>query len=153
MWPLALCTVTFGFPNSKKNSFRRYYIKKYGIFLPYRLHLSCMHIFDTPLWNIKNIFFKFQEGVFDWFSNHIFLGEIVLVIFLHLILNDEITLHLLNCKSKMDFKIYENSVKQNFTLIKLLKMKFTTRFKYSVSTIICTMCEIISKEQYVSPNI
>jgi hypothetical protein len=27
---LALCTETFGFPNSKKNSFRGNYMRKYG---------------------------------------------------------------------------------------------------------------------------
>jgi hypothetical protein len=31
LWPLALCTVTFGFPSSKKNSFRGNYMRKYGI--------------------------------------------------------------------------------------------------------------------------
>ena len=31
LWPLALCTVTFGFPNSKKNSFRGNYMRKYGM--------------------------------------------------------------------------------------------------------------------------
>ena len=31
LWPLTLYTVTFGFPNSKKKSFRRNYIRKYGI--------------------------------------------------------------------------------------------------------------------------
>ena len=30
--PLALCTVTYGFSNSKKNSFRRNYMRKYGMF-------------------------------------------------------------------------------------------------------------------------
>ena len=30
LWPLALCIVTLGFPNSKKNSFCRIYIRKYG---------------------------------------------------------------------------------------------------------------------------
>ena len=30
LWPLALCTVTFGFSNSKKNSFRGNYMRKYG---------------------------------------------------------------------------------------------------------------------------
>ena len=29
-WPLVLCTVTFGFPNPKKNSFRGNYMRKYG---------------------------------------------------------------------------------------------------------------------------
>ena len=30
LWPLALCNVTFRFPSSKKNSFRRNYMRKYG---------------------------------------------------------------------------------------------------------------------------
>ena len=30
LWPLALCTVTFGFPKSRKNSFRGNYMRKYG---------------------------------------------------------------------------------------------------------------------------
>ena len=31
LWPLTLCTVTFGLPNSKKNSFRGNYMRKYGM--------------------------------------------------------------------------------------------------------------------------
>ena len=31
LWPLALCTVTFGIQSSKKNSFRGNYMRKYGI--------------------------------------------------------------------------------------------------------------------------
>ena len=30
LWPLGLCTVTFGFQNPKKNSFRGNYMRKYG---------------------------------------------------------------------------------------------------------------------------
>ena len=32
LWPFALCIMTFGFPNSKNNSFRGNYMRKYGIF-------------------------------------------------------------------------------------------------------------------------
>ena len=35
-----LCTVTFGFPNSKKNSFRGNYMRKYGSFLPWIIEIS-----------------------------------------------------------------------------------------------------------------
>ena len=71
VWPLAFCTVTFGFPNAKKNSFHGNYMRKYGSpivpdiwmdFLPYMRYLalgtyfalrsynpSTFHI--TPIWN------------------------------------------------------------------------------------------------------
>ena len=35
LWPLALYTVTFAFPNSKKNSFRGSYMRKYARYVPF----------------------------------------------------------------------------------------------------------------------
>ena len=50
LWPLVLCTVTFGFPNSKKNSFRGNYMRKY---VKYHLVLTWTRTRYTTFTNSK----------------------------------------------------------------------------------------------------
>ena len=71
LWPLALCTVTFRFPNSKKNSFRGNCMRKYSnlSFLTISLHQSlevaffrkCDAFFKSrKLMNITNHYPEFK---------------------------------------------------------------------------------------------
>ena len=50
MWPLALCSVSFGFPSSKKNSLRGNYMRKYGtLFFIQKYFFWKMVLFSIPL--------------------------------------------------------------------------------------------------------
>ena len=53
LWHLALCIVTFGFPNSKKNSFRGNYMRKYGIYK--NLHIEPFN------YTVKSVCFDFRS--------------------------------------------------------------------------------------------
>ena len=69
MWPLALCSVSFGFPSSKKNSLRGNYMRKYGNFnLPIWL-LSCGKGADlvefTPLRIIGEVFWSTSQEAIE----------------------------------------------------------------------------------------
>ena len=57
---MALCTVTFGFPKSKKNSFRGNYMRKYGIHnaesskIGHNFRkLKCLNIGDIKMSTVK----------------------------------------------------------------------------------------------------
>ena len=60
---LALCALTFGFPNSKKNSFRGNYMRKYGTYfslpiikmVPYSMSKTNeKKLMKTQAWTKKN---------------------------------------------------------------------------------------------------
>ena len=72
LWPLALCTVTFGIPNSKTNSFCGNYMRKYSICLasifwvPWKFpHFfskgSCLCLLDKLKKKTWNFFCKLQH--------------------------------------------------------------------------------------------
>ena len=53
--PLALCTVTFGFPNSKKNIFFGNYMKKYGTYCNHLFLNSAQLASWDKLKNVQNL--------------------------------------------------------------------------------------------------
>ena len=52
LWPLALCTVIFGFPNSKMNSFRRNYMRKYDAYF-FQFYFTRLLVTLKPLISVE----------------------------------------------------------------------------------------------------
>ena len=96
--PLALCTVTFGFPSSKKNSFN--HMKKYGIWwFDHFLYseaeicqLFFVAFFKTPKrhsennWHLKSYCSVRTKLTVQWFKNFFHILFTIIVIINHFVL-------------------------------------------------------------------